>query len=231
MSVLLQNRQDKSISDAWQHCFGLHKDKKYTPYLHIIDNECSDILKFSFRKYNIDFQRVPPHSHQQNSAELDIQTWKHHLPAGLETCEPNFPPAKWDCLMPQCNIIINILISSWCQPKLSAHACLYENFDFSHSPLAPPGTKVVIHETVDQRDILAPHGIEGWYVGPSIEHYRFHKWYILSTKCVQDVLTLNWFPKQTPLPKVSTKDYLRQTASDMLAILLMTKENTIPSLR
>ena len=140
--------------------------------------------------YNIDFQVVPPHSHRKNSAERDIQTWKYHLVAGLATCYPNFPPAKWDRLMPQCNITINILIFSWRQPKLAARDCLYGNFDFNGIPLAPSCIKVVIHETVDQRDSWSHHDIEGWYIGPALEHYCFHKCYIPSTAGVKDVLTL-----------------------------------------
>ena len=161
VSVPLKNRQAKLIADAWQNFFSQLKDNGYTPDLHIIDNECSELLKNSFRKYNINFQRVPPHSHQQNSAEHAIQTWKHHLIAGLATCGLDFLPAEWYRIMPQCNITINLLRSSGRQAKLSIHACLYGNFDLYRSPLAPPGTKVVIHDTVNQRDSLAPHGIEG----------------------------------------------------------------------
>ena len=111
--------------------------------------------------------------------------------------------------MPQCNIIINLLRSSLSQTKLSAHASLYSKFDLNCIPLTPPGTNVVIHETFDQRGRWDPHSIEGWYIGPDIEHYRCHKCYIPSTAGVRYVLTLDWFPKQTPFPKVSTEDYLR----------------------
>ena len=115
-----------------------------------------------FRKYNINFQHVPPHSHRHNSAERAIQTWKNHLIVGITTYDTDLPPAKWDCLMPQCDITINILISYQRYPELSAHACLYRKFEFNRSPLDKPGTKVVIHETVDQRDSWDPHGIRGW---------------------------------------------------------------------
>ena len=133
--------------------------------------------------------------------------------------------------MPQCNITINLLISSRHQPKLSAHACLYGKFDINFRLLAPTGTKVVIHETVNQRESWDLNGIEGWYSGPDIEHYCCHKWYILSTTGIQDFLTLDWFPKQTPFPNVSTKYYLHQTDYYMLAILSMKKKNIISSLR
>jgi hypothetical protein len=92
-------------------------------------------------------------------------------------------------------------------------------FDFNRTPLAPPGTCVVVHITPDQRSNMSPHGVDGWYVGPSTEHYRCHKCYVPSTFGVRDALTIGWFPHNIPFPKVSTDDYLRQTATDMLSLL------------
>ena len=231
LSIPLKNRQAKSIADAWQTCHTRLQTNGYAPDLHIIDNECSDILKQAFTKYHIDFQRVPPHTHRRNAAERAIQTWKNHLLAGLSTCDPDFPPTEWDLLLPQCDATLNLLRASRRQPKLSSYACLNGAYDFNRMPLAPPGTKVVIHETPDQRDSWAPHGVQGWYIGPATEHYRCHKCYIPSTAGIRDALTLDWFPKQVPFPKVSTEDYLRQTASDMLAILANKEQtNKIPSL-
>ena len=152
-------------------------------------------FKNSFRKYNINFQCIPPHSQRQNSAECSIQTWKHHLIAGLTPCHPNFPSAKWDHFMPQSNIAINILISSRRQLKLSANTSIYRKFDFNRIPLDPLGTKVVIHDTVNQHNSWSTHGIEFFYVVPAIEQYRCHKLYITSTAGVQDFLTLDWFHK------------------------------------
>ena len=65
-------------------------------------------------------------------------------------------------------------------------------FDFSQSPLALPGTRVVIHVKPAQHQNMAPHGINGWYVGPFIEHYRCHKCYIPSTFGIRDALTVDW---------------------------------------
>jgi hypothetical protein len=132
--------------------------------------------------------------------------------------------------MPQADITLNLLRSSRRQPKLSAYACLNGNFDFNQSPLAPPGTRVVVHVTTDQRPSMAPHGVDGWYVGPSLDHYRCFKCYIPSTFGVRDALTVDWFPHSVPFPKVSTDDYLRQTATDMLTLLQGKDSHPIPSL-
>jgi hypothetical protein len=230
LSKPIKTRQASELTHAWTTLHSRLQSNGYAPALHILDNECSDELKKAFKKHNVDFQRVPPHVHRRNSAERAIQTWKNHFCAGLATCDPKFPLTEWDLLMPQADITLNLLRSSRRQPKLSAHACLHGPFDFNRSPLAPPGTRVVVHITPNQRQNMAPHGVDGWYVGPSTEHYRCHKCYIPSTFGVRDALTVDWFPHQVPFPKVGTDDYLRQTANDMLTLLQGTATKPLPSL-
>jgi hypothetical protein len=77
---------------------------------------------------------------------------------------------------------------------------------------------------------MGPHGIDGWYVGPSIDHYRCHKCYIPSTFGVRDALTIDWFPHNVPFPKVTADEYLRQTANDMLMLIQEKTTHPIPSL-
>jgi hypothetical protein len=110
--------------------------------------------------------------------------------------------------MPQADLTLNLLRSSRRYPTLSAHSCLNKAFHFLNTPLAPPGTRVVAHITPTQRANMAPHGVDGWYVGPSLDHYRCHKCYIPSTSQSWNVLTVDWFPHTVPFPKVDTDDYL-----------------------
>jgi hypothetical protein len=77
---------------------------------------------------------------------------------------------------------------------------------------------------------MAPHGIDGWYVGPSIERYDCHKCYIPSTFGIHDALTVDWFPHKVPFPKVTADKYLRQTATNMLTLIQDKASNPIPSL-
>ena len=119
-------------------------------------------MKQAFRQHNVDFQRVPAHQHRRNAAERAIQTWKNHFSSGLASTDPSFPLQAWDRLIPQCGITLNLLRSSRRQPKLSTYACLFGLFDFNCTPLAVPGTKVLLHDTPSQRATFAPHGTEGY---------------------------------------------------------------------
>ena len=106
--------------------------------MHLLDNECSDLLKSSFSKHNIAFQRVLPHTHRRNAAKRAIQTWKNHFLSGLATCDPDYPATEWDRLMPQCDLTRNLLRSYRRQPKLSSHTRIFGNHDFNRNPLDPP---------------------------------------------------------------------------------------------
>ena len=58
-------------------------------------------------------------------------------------------------------------------PKISAYAYLFGEFDFNTTPLAPPGTRVVFHSKPAVRGSWAPNGEDAWYIDPSMEHYRY----------------------------------------------------------
>jgi hypothetical protein len=231
LSEPLPDRRGSSIRDAWQRIFTKLQVNGYAPQLHLLDNECSTNIKDAFRKHNVDFQRVPAHQHRRNAAERAIQTWKNHFIAGLASTDPSFPLSAWDYLLPQCDLTLNLLRSSRRQPKLSAYACLFGNFDFNRTPLAVPGTKVVIHQTPAQRRTFAVHGLDGFYIGHSPEHYRCYKILVTSTHTTRDCASIEWFPTTIPYPRVTSEVYLRQTADDLLTLLQdRPSTNAFPSL-
>ena len=102
---------------------------------------------------------------------------------------------------------------------LSSYAYLFGNYDFNKAPLAPVRTKVISHLKSDKRASWAYHGEEGWYIGPSIEHYRCVKCFFSSTGKTRDTYTVDFFPKEIPFPKTKTEEYLIQETSDILALL------------
>jgi len=75
-------------------------------------------------------------------------------------------------------------------PQLSAYTQLNGAFDFNKTPLALPGTRVIIHEKSSVCQTWAPHGVDGWYIGPAPEHYRCYKLYCSKTghECITDTI-------------------------------------------
>ena len=160
-----------------------------------MDNEPSTDLKKSLHKNNIQYQLVLPHIHRQTSAERAIRTLKNHLLANLAGADSKFPVSEWDRLLPQIQITLNILRNSRVNPALYSYAYLFGNYDFNKAPLAPVGTKVISHLKSDKRASWAYHGEEGWYIGPSIEHYQCVKCFSPSTGKTRETDTVDFFPK------------------------------------
>jgi hypothetical protein len=58
---------------------------------------------------------------------------------------------------------LNLLWASWINPRLSAYIQLNGTFDYNATPMAPPGTQVLLHEKPSVLGSWALHGEEGWY--------------------------------------------------------------------
>ena len=141
----LKTRQAKEITSVYNKCHEKLRNNLTTPKLYILDNECSNNLKLSIINQNAKYELVRPHQHRQNAAVKGIRTFKNHLLSGLATCNKDFPILEWDRLIPQCEMTLNLLRNSRINPRLSSWAILYGNNDFNKSPLAPPGTKILVH--------------------------------------------------------------------------------------
>jgi hypothetical protein len=65
---------------------------------------------------------------------------------------------------------------------MSSYAQLNGHFDFNRTPLAPPGTRLIAHEKPDQRASWDPHGVDGYYMGPALDHYICYQVHIKKIK-------------------------------------------------
>ena len=215
----LQSRQGFHIKQAYNKIITFLASRGAKPNVFILDNEISGELKQAIMSHDIKYQLVPPHVHRRNAAERGIQTFKHHFIAGLATTDPDFPMSEWDRLLDQGLLSLNLLRNARLNPKLSAQAFLNGFFDLNKTPLAPPGTKVIIHEKPTQRTSWGPHGVVGWYVGPATEHYRCVRVYVPSTFRERISDTVEFLPHKTPFPTTSDADTLVQATDDILSIL------------
>ena len=163
--------------------------------------------------------------HCTNAAEKTINIWKCHFIAGLSSVDPNFPMHLWCRLIEQATTTLNLLRPARINPRLSAYAQLNGAFDYNRTPLAPPGIKVLIHETPANRRTWDPHGVDGWYIGAAPEHYRCHRVYVTTTRAERIAKTVEFFPHNCAMPKTSSADAATQAALDLIHAL----ENPSPA--
>ena len=62
--------------------------REFKPHLQILENECPAKLEAFFQKEKVEFQLIPPHLHQTNTAKQVIATFKDHFIAGLASTDP-----------------------------------------------------------------------------------------------------------------------------------------------
>ena len=186
------------------------------PRLQMLDNEVSTILLNYMEKNKIDVQLAPPHMHRRNLAERAIRTFKEHFISIRAGCDPKFPNNLWCRLIPQAIITLNLMRPSRIHPKLSAYSCISGEFDYNKTPLAPVGTKVLVHEKPKQRGSWVDHGIPGWYLGPCLDHYRCYNCYLPTTNGERVSDTVELFPHVAPMPKQSSADQAIQAIRDLI---------------
>jgi hypothetical protein len=178
------------------------------------------LLKTYLHQQDITFQLVPPYSHRRNSAERAIISFKYHLIAGLYSTDKSFPMHVWDRLLPQAVMTLNMPRTSRINPKLSAAMHIFGQYDFNRAPMAPPGTRIIAHETPIRRRTWAPHGQDGWYIGPALEHYRCYTVYITKTRGNRILETVDFFPEKFTLPFPSSQYLATQAAAGLTHALL-----------
>jgi hypothetical protein len=135
--------------------------------------------------------------------------------AGLSSVDPAFPLHLWDRLLPQAVITLNLLRTSRLHPQLSAAAHFHGLVDYNKTAFAPPGCKIIAHEKPGKRRTWAPHGQHGYFLGPTMHHYRCQNVYISATASERIVDTLEFFPQNYQMPQLSSTDRLLLAAKDM----------------
>jgi hypothetical protein len=167
------------------------------PKLMKLDNEASKLLKDYLHQQDITFQLVPPYSHIRSSSERAIRSFKDHLIAGLCSTDRSFPMHLWDRILPQAVMPLNLLRPSKINPKISAATHISGQYDFNRAPMAPPVTRIIAHEPPGRIITWAPHGQDGWYIGPALEHYRCYTVYITKTRSNRIVETVDFSHRNT----------------------------------
>ena len=83
--------------------------------------------------------------HQHNISERMIHTFKAHILSTLSSINPQFPVTRWDLLLHQAEITINLLHTSQINPAKSAWELMCGPFNYNATPLGPPGCRIIIN--------------------------------------------------------------------------------------
>ena len=88
--------------------------------IQILDNEASAEYKRTIKKkWNADYQLLPPNTHQSNAAERAICIFKAQFLSILAGVTLDFPINLWDLLLPQTELTLNLLRQATIDPTQS----------------------------------------------------------------------------------------------------------------
>jgi hypothetical protein len=171
MAEPIKNNKARELLRSFQVTEQKLTARGLTPKLVTLDNEALKLLKDYLHDQHISFKLVPPYCHCHNAEERAINSYKDHFIAGLCSTDKVFPMHLWDRLLPQAILTLNMLITSRINPKIYAATHLDGQYDCNRAPMAPPGTRIIAHETPNDRQTWASHGQDDWYIGLALEHY------------------------------------------------------------
>ena len=196
----------------------LHKmftSRGLQPQLHILDNECSNLFKNFMTKVDEKFQFVPPHLHQLNAAKRQIQTSNNHFIAGISSVNKDFPMHLWCRLIPQACPVLNLPRQSRINPKFSDYEQVHGAYYFNTNPVAPPGTRVVVHENPAVRGSWLIRGIGGWYLCNALHHCICFEVFVNNTAQSRISDTVEFFPHHFTMPFPSSEDNAIEEAEQL----------------
>jgi hypothetical protein len=218
-SVPIKNRTKEELLHAYQLTYKYLTSRGFKPQLHKMDNKTSKDVEDFIASQNTDLQYTPPDMHRTNSAECAIRTWKNHFSAGLASLPKAFPIANWCRLTNQCDYTINMLRPCRQNPLLSAFEAMEGSFSFDATPMAPPGTEVLIHLKPTRRKSWAFYASNGWYIGPSLKHYRCIQAIMADTGGERITDTFRFKHHAMPVPIITPTDCIIAATQSLTAAI------------
>jgi hypothetical protein len=172
-----------------------------------MDNQATKHIKQFLTKNECRLQLVEPHNHHVNAAEGAIQMFKDAFIVALATMDSNFPLQLWDKLTPQVQDTLNMMRGSRVDPIKLAYKVMNGQYNWNCYLLAPLGCKAVVYEDGDTQGSWASRGVDGWYLGPSKDHYRCDLYFIPETRayCISGSTELS--PQHCQIPCLTKQQH------------------------
>ena len=212
----IKSRESPDLIIGINACYKVLEDANITPIIHRLDNEISDDIICMIKKKDLNHQIATSHDHRQLPVECAIGTWENHMTSNLHGADKYFPAHLWCCTIDQVNIQVNLLRNSRINPRRSAYAELFCQYDSNACPLAPIGTEVIIFQPqTNQTTSYSDHGKYGWYVGPCLKKIRNYQVYVTATKGTQESNRVDFFPTKSRLPNTEPIDRLSAALEDL----------------
>ena len=229
--IPIKSRHSSELLKAYQTIYKWCERRGFKPSLHRMDNETSQEVKEFIADQQTDLQYVSPGRHCA-PAEKAVQTYKACFKSTTASLPPEFPIAYWCRLIPQIDLSVNIVRACRQNPKLSAWAATEGDFHFDSTPIAPPGTAMLMYERPENRSSFGHNAKKAWYIGPCLDHYRTFKGILPSTGKERMCDTVKMKHHAIAIPSLTPADRILEAAKQLdLALRQMPKQGPLVELQ
>jgi hypothetical protein len=122
--------------------------------------------------------------------------------AMCHTTDPSFPAhLLLEAVVDQAEIIINQMRPWHDDPTINAWTGMHNApYDHLANPMSIFGIRCVVQEKSHLRPTWGPHGKDGFYLGPALQHYRCWRIHVTDTKSTRISDTVAWLPEPFRMP-------------------------------
>ena len=210
----IKSRHKSQLLAAYDKVYKWCEARGFKPTLHRMDNETSEEAELFIASQQTDLQYAAPGRHCK-PAERAVQTYKSCFKSMIASLPKEFPIAYWCRLLEQCDLSVNIVRPHRMNPKLSAWAACEGEFFFDHTPIAPPGSSMLMHVKPNERASWAPNAKKAWYVGPCLKHYRSFRGVLPSTKGERVSDSVKFQHHAIAMPELTPADRILEAAKQL----------------
>ena len=105
------------------------------------------------------------------------------------------------------------------------------SFSFDATPMAPPGTEVLVHLKPSRRSSWSFHAANGWYIGPALKHYRCIRLIMADTGAERLTDTFRYKHHAMPVPTITPTDRIIAATKHLTDALAGTQEAPLDELQ
>ena len=149
--VALKSIRKEELLRAYQEVFFFGESIRFKLELHKMYNETSKDVEDFIASQNTHHQYTPPDLHRKNPAEWASQAYKSCVKFKIVSLPPTFPISYWCRLQSQIYFRVDIVRKCRQISLLSAWAAKGGEFHFNTTPIAPPGSEILMYKKPNRR--------------------------------------------------------------------------------
>ena len=179
-----------------------------------MDNETSELVEDFIKEQNAEVQHAAPESHCA-PAEKAVQTYKSCFKSVIASVPKEFPMGLWCRLLEQTDLGVNIVRPYRQNPRLSAWAAMEGEYHFHATPIAPPGSKMLMYQKPGSRRTWGQNYEWAWYIGPALTHYRTFRGVLPKTQSERLTDSAKFKHHVFDIPELTPADRIIESARDL----------------